>query len=267
MGWFGKIIGGILGFYLGGPLGLIAGAVFGHMYDKEKDASKGNRGSDRNYFNPQDDQGYYFRNTGYSRSQMVFFVGAFSMLAKLASADGPVTPGARQKVEQFMVQDLRLSGQSYQYAQRIFNQALTQDISFQNLADQFAQNFRSSPQILTLMLDIFYRVAMEDGRLSQTETSLIDFAARSFRIPDSVTENIRRKYHVSGTSKAFAVLGLPETATDAEIKKAYRKLILEYHPDTIAAKGLADEFKDYATQRFREIQSAYETICRDRNIK
>ena len=50
-------------------------------------------------------------------------------------------------------------------------------------------------------------------------------------------------------------------------KKAYHKLILEYHPDTIAAKGMADEFKEYATKKFREIQEAYENICRERGIK
>ncbi|MBO4409563.1 MAG: DnaJ domain-containing protein, partial [Spirochaetales bacterium] len=83
----------------------------------------------------------------------------------------------------------------------------------------------------------------------------------------SLHESIRRKYNVRGSSKAYAVLGLTENATEAEIKKAYRKLILEYHPDTIASKGMADEFKEYATKKFREIQEAYETICRERNIK
>ena len=65
----------------------------------------------------------------------------------------------------------------------------------------------------------------------------------------------------------YEVLGVEKNAAEAEIKKAYRKLILEYHPDTIAAKGMADEFKEYATKRFREVQEAYETICRERNIK
>ena len=62
-------------------------------------------------------------------------------------------------------------------------------------------------------------------------------------------------------------MGLTEDASEAEIKKAYRKLILEYHPDTVAAKGLADEFKEYATKKFREIQEAYETISKERGIK
>ena len=268
MSWFGKILGGTIGFFLGGPLGMIAGAVFGHMIDKSNEIhgsdDSGSQGYSRRF---GDSDRYYFFNTGYNRSQMVFFVGAFSMLAKLAAADGQVSDAARCKVNEFMVNDLHLSGSSYQYAQSVFEQALNQNSTFENLADQFYENFKGSPQILNLMIDIFYRVAMVDGRISANEERLIDYAVRVFRIPESMHDSIRRNHNVKGASKAYAVLGLTESATEAEIKKAYRKLILEYHPDTIVAKGMADEFKEYATKRFREVQEAYETICRDRNIK
>ena len=246
---------------------MIAGAVFGHMIDKSNEIQEedsGERGSSRRF---GDSDRFYFHNTGYSRFQMVFFVGAISMLAKLSAADGQVSEASRRKVDEFLVNDLHLSGSSYMYAQSIFEQALSQDVTFENLADQFYQNFRSAPQILNLMIDIFYRVAMVDGRISANEERLIDYAVRAFHIPESIHENIRHNQHVSGSSKAYAVLGLTESATEAEIKKAYRKLILEYHPDTIAAKGMADEFKDYATKKFREIQEAYETICKERDIK
>ena len=260
MPWLGKILGGTLGFFLGGPLGMIAGAVFGHYMIDKASAGGGESGN-------SEGRRFYFVNTGYNRSQMVFFVGAFSMLAKLASADGQVSDAARRKVNEFMVNDLGLMGQSYDYAQSIFNQALAQDASFENLADQFYENFKGSPQFLNMMVDIFYRVAMVDGHISANESHLIDYAVRVFRIHESLHDSIRRKYNVRGSSKAYAVLGLTENATEIEIKKTYRKLILEYHPDTVAAKGMADEFKEYATKRFREIQEAYETICNERGIK
>ena len=219
---------------------MIAGAVFGHMIDKSSELQGGDdsqfQGSSRRF---GDSDRYYFFNTGYNRSQMVFFVGAFSMLAKLAAADGQVSDDARRKVNEFMVNDLHLSGTSYQYAQSIFNQALSQNSSFENLADQFYENFRNSPQILNLMIDIFYRVAMVDGRISANEERLIDYAVRAFHMSESVHEGIRRNHNVKGASKAYVVLGLTESATDTEIKKAYHKLILEYHPDTIASKGMA----------------------------
>ena len=201
---------------------MIAGAVFGHMIDKSSELQGGDdsqfQGSSRRF---GDSDRYYFFNTGYNRSQMVFFVGAFSMLAKLAAADGQVSDDARRKVNEFMVNDLHLSGTSYQYAQSIFNQALSQNSSFENLADQFYENFRNSPQILNLMIDIFYRVAMVDGRISANEERLIDYAVRAFHMSESVHESIRRNHNVKGASKAYVVLGLTESATDTEIRKAY----------------------------------------------
>ncbi len=191
------------------------------------------------------------------------------MLAKLASADGVVSEDARRKVREFTLNDLHLMGQSYQYALEIFENALNQSASFEDLADQFYENFRNSPQLLNLMIDIFYRVAMADGRITANEERLIDYAARTFRIHQSILDSIKSKYGAGGikSSRAYSILGLKEDATDQEVKKAYRKLILEYHPDTVSARGMADEFKEYATKRFREIQEAYEIICKERNIK
>jgi DnaJ like chaperone protein len=80
---------------------------------------------------------------------------------------------------------------------------------------------------------------------------------------------MKNKYSTESFSDktAYAVLGLSKDATESEIKKAYRKLSIEYHPDTIASKGLPEEFSKMATQKFREIQTAYEKIKKERNIK
>ena len=269
MSWIGKIIGATIGFFLGGPLGLIAGAVFGHMIDESSNAENSNHSQNNSsYYTGNGYSKRYFFNTGYGRSQMVFFVGAFSMLAKLASADGTVSDSAKRKVSEFMVNDLHLTGQSYYNAVNIFNNALEQNISFESLATQFYSNFRNSPAILQLMIDIFYRVANADGVVSKNEERLIEYAANVFHIPQSILDSIKKRYGVSNSSaRAYAVLGLSENATESEIKKAYRKLILEFHPDTVAAKGMADEFKEYATKKFREIQDSYEIICKERGTK
>lgn len=272
MSWIGKIIGGTIGFFLGGPLGMIAGAVFGHMLDKSSEISEDGDGQNFTNNGPNGQSNgysrYYFFNTGYGKSQMVFFVGCFSMLAKLASADGTISENAKRKIQEFMVNDLHLMGPSYNNAVNIFNQALNQNSTFEGLVTQFYENFKNSPSILQLMIDIFYRVAYADSVISKREEEMIEYAASVFQIPQSVLDSIRRKYGITNApSKAYAVLGLTEDASDAEIKKAYRKLILEFHPDTVAAKGMADEFKEYATKRFREIQEAYEQIAKERGIK
>ena len=197
-----------------------------------------------------------------------FFEGTFSMLAKIASADGTVSAGAKQKINRFMVYDLRLDNYSYQYARSIFNAALSGGPSFEALADRFYSTFNGNPAIFQILMDMFYNVASDDGRISAREEAMLNYAAKRFAIPDSIIQALRRKYGMTsgGTSRAYAVLGLTESATEAEIKKAYRRLILEYHPDTVAQKG-GPEFKEYATKKFVEIQQAYEEICKQRGIK
>ena len=206
----------------------------------------------------------------YTPGNRAFFDGTFSMLAKLATADGKLSDAARERINRFMVYDLRLDGTSYEYARSVFNAALSGGDTFQSHADRFYASFAGNPGIFQLVMDMFYSVAAVDGRISEREEEMLSYAAGRFGIPASVIEALRRKYGLYGkaSSSAYAVLGLDEKATEAEIKKAYRRLILEYHPDTVAQKeGAGDEFKQYATKKFVEIQQAYEEICRLRGIK
>jgi DnaJ like chaperone protein len=213
-------------------------------------------------------------HSSYVPGNREFFDGTFSMLAKIASADGSVSPGVKQKINRFMINDLRLDNYSYQYARSIFNAALSGGPSFETLADRFYVAFNGNPAIFQILMDMFYNVATDDGRISQREQDMLDYAARRFAIPAGIIEALRRKYGLSGaaggsstaSSRAYAILGLTESATETEIKKAYRRLILEYHPDTVAQKG-GPEFKEYATKKFVEIQQAYEEICKQRGIK
>lgn len=198
-----------------------------------------------------------------------FFVGMFSMLAKLASADGQVPESVKRRLNLFMLNDLHLDNDSYNYAVKIFNEALKDNNTFESLVDQFYLRFSSSPSLFRMTLDIFYSIAVTDGHFSKREEQMLDYAAKAFHIPEGIVDSIKRKYGVEKTSssKAYAVLGLNENATEDEIKKAYRKLILEFHPDRVTASGAGEEFKEYATKRFREVQEAYETIKKERGIK
>lgn len=198
-----------------------------------------------------------------------FFVGMFSMLAKLASADGQVQESVKRRIHIFMVNDLHLDSASFQYATNIFNSALNDNVSFETLVDSFYAKFATSPSLLRMTLDIFYSIAVTDGHFSRREDEMLSYAARAFHIPEGIVDSIKRKYGVdkSSPSKAYAILGVGENATDDEIKKAYRKLILEYHPDRVTANGAGEEFKEFATKRFREVQEAYEQIKKERGIK
>ncbi|MFO7838299.1 MAG: TerB family tellurite resistance protein [Desulfosalsimonadaceae bacterium] len=251
MGWLGKAVGGTIGFAMGGPLGAVAGAVFGHMFDggseKPRMLSGPSAGSEA------------------EQAQMAFFVASFSMLAKLARADGQVTEAEMDSVRQFMSGDLRLNPQSRQAAEQIFQTALKTPQSFEDFAGQFYQHFASQPQLLELMIDILLRVSVADGDLHEAEERLILSAVRIFRMSDADYQKIKSR-HIKDTERFYAVLGLSSSDSDEEIKKKYRQLVRDYHPDAIAGKGLPEEFVNFAHEKFREIQEAYEAIARERGL-
>jgi DnaJ like chaperone protein len=250
MGWIGKIVGGTIGLFLGGPLGAIAGAALGHGLDVVRD----------NYLGPAIEY-----TSPQHKAQFTFFVATFSMLAKLVKADGEVTNQEMQTIERFMNQELRLDPQSKQVAKQIFGTALHSDESFESLAMQFYQQFRDRPQLLELLLDILVRVAAADGHYSSREEDLIIEAVRIFGFTHQQYQIIKQRY-VKKSDHAYAVLGCSQTDSNETIKKKYKELVFEYHPDTIASKGLPEEFTRYATEKFREIRSAYETIRDERGF-
>jgi len=252
MGWMGKIIGGTIGLALGGPLGAIAGAAFGHFFDQTSElAHRG--GMQGRRLNTHED------------AQMTFFVAAFSMLAKLVQADGRVTQDEIATIERFMRDDLRLSPASRQVAINIFNTAKTSPHAFDDFALQFQQAFRNRPEILAFMLDILVRVSLADQDFSAAEAELIRRAARIFGLPEpDVLRAGARPGQIQ--DQFYRTLGVSPDASDEEIKKHYRTLVKEFHPDRIAAKGLPDEFTDFAESKFREIQEAYEAVKKARGI-
>lgn len=267
MAWIGKVIGGTVGLMMGGPLGLVAGAAFGHMIDKtasQEYTQHQQRPGDQQFFSRQG--GALFGGEDLYQAQMVFFVGTFSMLAKLAKADGAVSENERRKVQEFIEQDLRLTGESRDAAYRIFETALGERGTFEEFALQYYQQFRSEPHMLELVSDILYRVAAADGRITPAEEQLIQTASSIFRLSRGFMDGLRSKYMGRRADSAYAVLGISSSAPDDEVKRAYRKQVSDYHPDKIASKGLPDEFIKFAHDKFREIQEAYDQIRRERGI-
>jgi len=274
LAWIGKVIGGTVGLVLGGPLGMIAGAAFGHMIDRSSELPQNQNTAqqDPRFFYSQPGSGAAARDNRQYQAQLVFFVGIFSMLAKLAKADGSVSEQERRKVQEFIDRELRLTGESKEAAERIFETALREGGTFEEFATQYYQQFRRDQDMLELAVDILFRVAAADGRITYAEEKLIDEAVRIFRIPKSTVDAIRRRYTdaAAGETKKkkrpYAVLGVTPSSSNEEIKRAYRQRVSEYHPDKIASKGLPDEFIKFANDKFREIQEAYESIRKERGF-
>ncbi len=257
MGLFGKIIGGTIGLLMGGPLGAIAGVAFAHVLEQSQDAD---RISGSSYF-----RNYNRRMSTTEHAHMTFYVGAFSLLAKLAKVDGEVSHNEELTIRRFMSDELRLDPTSQYTALKIFDAALESSEDYRDIARQFYRGFRGQPQLLELMIDILFRVAVADGGVSKAEGGMILNIARIFNFQQYQYDRIKERY-VANTNKYYAILNCNHEDSDEEIKKSYRKLVRENHPDVIASKGLPDEFQKVAADKFRQIQDAYEHIRKERGF-
>lgn len=250
MGWIGKLVGGTIGFAIGGPLGAIAGAAFGHAYDQSQQTEL--------------HEEVIHQRPGQA-AQFTFFVAAFSMLAKLAKADGRITQGEIDTVNRFILRDLNLDPYSRVVAMNIFKTALESPNTFDEFAGQFFGQFHAQPEILRLMIDILLRVSVADGELNAHEERLILSAVRIFGFGEAAYHALRARY-VPTADKSYAILGVSPSDSDEKIKSQYRKLVMEYHPDRIVSKGLPEEFTKFAQDKFREIQEAFNAIKKERKM-
>lgn len=251
MGIVGKIVGGTIGFALGGPLGAIAGAVFGHAFDSSEESGL---------------QGRSDSLSGIEQTQLAFFVSTFSMLAKLAQADGQVRNEEIDTIEAFAVRDLKLNPAEREVALNIFRAALASPARFEDFALQFYQRFQNNHQMIEMMVDILVRVSVADGVVNRAEEALLLHAVRIFQMGEQRYGQIKSRYTAT-ENQAYEVLGCRSDDSDESIKKRYRTLVQSYHPDKIAGKGLPEEFIDLAHEKFREIQKAYETVKQERGLK
>ena len=250
MSWIGKVVGGAIGFAIAGPIGAVIGSTVGHGFDKSEEA----------YL--RDDGGRLSKG---QEAQLTFFVAAFSMLAKLSKADGRITEEEIASIEGFMVRDLGLDGETRKVAIEMFRSAIRSKDDFESFARQFYAAFRHQPRLLELMLDILLRVSVADKRFSRKEEEMIHSAARIFNFSEDAYLRLKAQYIREGDG-AYVILGVKPEDSDEVIKKRYRQLALENHPDRVVAQGLPEALSKVAEEKFREIQEAYETIKKMRGF-
>ena len=237
MSWMGKILGGGIGFALGGPIGAALGIAIGHTVDK----------SSLGLSDTETRQGIYFAAT-------------FSMLGKLAKADGVVSTQEIEVVERVMRENLRLSPEARAFAIGIFNAAKDSDDGFEAFAEQFYVEFGSSPEILASLIELLLLVAHSDGNLHASEEAMIQQAVSIFGLENQYQQILSRFDGVDDIEHCYRVLGAEKGESLSDIKKKYRKLAMEYHPDRIQSQGMSPEFASVAEDKFKEIQHAWDVI-------
>ena len=264
MTWWGKILGGTFGFMIGGPIGALLGAALGHNFDKglQIDHDSGS-----------------FGQGNQERVQTVFFTASFSVMGAVCKADGQVSKDEIAIAREVMGQ-MQLSAEQRQAAMALFSEGKREDFPLEDVLEQLRREIGPRHNLKRMFLEIQLYAAFADGRMHPREKSLLLKACRILRVSQSefgkLEAAIRAQFHHqssrSGTDTgpslkdAYALLNVKESASNAEVKKAYRRLLSQHHPDKLVSKGLPEEMMKIAADRTHEIRQAYEKIKTERNF-
>ena len=256
MTWWGKLFGGTFGYLLGGPLGALIGAAIGHRLDaRVQDFS-------------DEQQGVF----GRERIQMAFFTATFSVMGHMAKADGRVTADEIRLAEQVMLQ-MQLDARLRKLAQRLFSEGKAANFPLDDVLDQLKRECRNRHTLLRMFLEIQMQAALADGVIHAAERKLLLHVATRIGFTVAEFEQLEAMLRASGyyhgatepapeerLSTAYKMLNIDTDATDAEVKKAYRRLMSQHHPDKLVSKGLPEEMMKIAAEKTHQIRQAYELI-------
>ncbi|MEH6451606.1 MAG: co-chaperone DjlA [Psychromonas sp.] len=265
---WGKLLGGFFGFMFGNIFGMLLGIWLGHRFDRAIGAN----------FNIQN--GIFGGAASSHERQKIFFNSTFSVMGHLAKAKGQVTQTDIQVANAIMDQ-MRLQGEARQNAQASFSQGKEADFSLEETLSTFTQMVRGDRNVLQMFLGIQVQVAYSDGELHSKEKEILSAIAKHLGFSqfelDRLLQMIEGQQHFhqgqqqqqqqATEEDSYKVLGIDESASDKEIKRAYRKLMSQNHPDKLASKGLPEEMMNLAKEKAQDIQRAYETLRKIRGFK
>jgi DnaJ like chaperone protein len=243
MAKFGKWIGGGLGWAVGGPIG----AIFGFMVGSIIDSSSGEIQTGRT-------TGYSGQTTtgGYVMSLLV-------LVASVMKADGKVMKSELDYVKNFMVQNFGEA--SAQEALRLLRDILKQTIPVNEVCRQIRQNMNYSARLQ--LLHFLFGIANADGHVEEKERQLIQHISREMGIGNSDFESIQAMF-VRNIHADYKILEIEPSASNEELKKAYRRMAMKYHPDKVSHLG--EDFQKAAKDKFQMVNQAFENIKKERKI-
>jgi DnaJ like chaperone protein len=253
MSVWGKIIGAGAGFAVGGPLGALLGGIAGHAVDVMRTQTSEQQAETGAGQLPPEREG---------TKTIAFTIGVIVLGAKMAKADGRVTP---DEVAAFK-EVFRVPPEEMKNVGRLFNQARKDVRGFEPYARQLGSMFRDNPAVLEELLDGLFHIARADGRVSDEEVAYLEAVAREFGFSEADWHRIRAANMGADKADPYTILGVPNDADEETIKRAYRDLVRENHPDRLVAQGLPTEFVELANEKLATINEAYARIRKARGF-
>jgi DnaJ like chaperone protein len=237
---YGKWIGGGLGWAFGGPIGAILGFAFGSIYDGMQ-------------------SGKYAHEAG-TTMRGDFTVSLLVLSAAVMKADKRVTRSELEYVKAFLIR--QFAPQTGKEQVLALREILKQDFDVSEVSRQIARNMEYSSRLQ--LLHYLFGLSRVDGQTHPTEVELIGLISSYMGIRTPDYDSIRAMF-VKDINNAYKILEIKPDATDEELKKAYRRMAVKYHPDKVAHLG--EDVKRGATEKFQQVQAAYEEIRKQRGMK
>ena len=238
--FFGRLFAGAgIGFLVGGPIGAILGA-----------ALAGGLGDDLFGYDGKAD-----------REKVIFISNLTVLLTLVAKADDSISPEEARAIANFFKEQLHFEEEQLADIRRIMKETVRQNPDPRTVAAEFA-NIATREERLAL-LRLIYMVAGADGPVNQREERVIELISAGLGIGRNNRNSISSEFG-NGKPDPYTVLGVKSNASDTEVKRAYRSMAKQYHPDRVSHLG--EEFAHLAHEKFAQINKAYEDIRRERGL-
>lgn len=251
---YGKWIGGALGWAIGGPIGGLMGFAFGAMVD---DSSALKVWSNDNY-NPRADRRYQSQR---HHTRPGDFTSALLVLsAAVMKADGRHMKSELDFIRQFLTRQMGKAAATHQIS--LLGELLKKDIPLNEVCEQI-RYYMEHPMRLQL-LHYLFGIAKADGKVDKSEVKVIEYITHHLGISEKDAESIRAMFYKDAAA-SYTILEVDASASDDEVKKAYRRMAVKYHPDKV--RDLGEMHQKAAQEKFIKVQEAYEHIKKERGLK
>lgn len=239
MGKYGKWIGAGLGWAFGGPLGAILGFAFGTFLDTSELDVLNKKGQ---------------------TTKGDFIVSLLTLIAAVMKADGRVLKSELDYIKRYFQQTF--GTEITNDAMLLLRDILKRDIPVKDVCFQIRQRMDYASRLQ--LLHFLFGIANADGKIDVSELNLIKEISYLLGISQIDIDSIQNMF-LKSTDWAYKILEVDTKATDEQVRKAYRKMAMKYHPDKVSYLG--EEIKQKADEKFKKINEAYEVIKKERGFK
>jgi DnaJ like chaperone protein len=263
--WQGKAFGALLGVAVAGPVGALFGAFIGHLVDAEIEGRQPPRGA-----------------AGSITIQDAFFRVTFQAMGHVAKADGRISE-EEIRAARAMMTELRLGEREVQLAIELFTQGKAREFPLMATLRELHSTCRDRPDLRRMFVQIQLQAALWGGSLNSAGREVLKRIAVALEVSGFELVQMEALLRMQNTRRseapqaeidryrrleqAYAVLGVERGASDAEVTKAYRRLMNQNHPDKLLAKGLPESMLKLAQEKTTQIRAAYERLREARGIK